>query len=201
MKQKIKVILIGESAVGKTSLINAYQGLKFQDYKISNLDSSFFGKEIQRNGNTYNIQIWDTAGQERFRSMNKIYLKGSHIIIFVYDITKKSSFKGLKDFWVNYTKNLLGENPKYGLVGNKIDLIINAKNDTIITTEEGKNYADEIEAEFLETSAKEDSEGFINYVDSLINSLIDQNNGLLISNTIQINQVEELQENKKCKFC
>ena len=99
-KKKIKIILIGNGQVGKTSLINVYDGKKFTDKMLQSVCSHYIKKELIINEETYNIHLWDTAGQERFRSVNKIYIKGSNIVIFVYDITNKISFMDIKDFWV-----------------------------------------------------------------------------------------------------
>ena len=82
-KSIIKIILLGNTETGKTSLINAYEGKKFVDESLATFGSQFIKKDLEINGKTYNIQIWDTAGQERYRSVNKIYIKGSSIVLFV----------------------------------------------------------------------------------------------------------------------
>ena len=123
-KKKIKIILIGNGQVGKTSLINVYDGKKFTDKMLQSVCSHYIKKELIINEETYNIHLWDTAGQERFRSVNKIYIKGSNIVIFVYDITNKISFMDIKDFWVEYVDKIIGkDNIIMGILGNKIDLI------------------------------------------------------------------------------
>ena len=88
----IKIILLGEPGVGKSSLINVYNGDPFSENIPSSIQSSFISKRLTINEKIYDIQIWDTAGQERFRSINKIFIKDSHIVIFVYDITSRKSF-------------------------------------------------------------------------------------------------------------
>ena len=101
----IKIVLIGEMATGKTSLINAYLGLSFSKNVDSTLTPSVSQKEIQINDATYLINMWDTAGQEQYRSMTKIFIKGSQIVIFVYDVTKIESYNAIKDYWIEEVKD------------------------------------------------------------------------------------------------
>ena len=177
----IKIILIGESSVGKTSLIQAYLGRQFMDYTSNTINSESFNKTIKINNTTFNIHLWDTAGQERFRSLNKIFIKGSQIVIVVYDITKKKTFDEVP-FWVDYAKSLLGDHIVLGLIGNKLDLFDKIENkdcgnnndDGFIDNETGKKYADEIGAIFGETSAKLNAKGFQKYVNDLINVFFDK---------------------------
>ena len=173
---KIKVILIGESGVGKTCLIRAYEGKKFTNVLASS-GPGFIKKEIKKDDKTYQIHLWDTAGQEKYRCVNKIFIKDSHIAILVYDITKRKTFQEL-DYWVNYTQEILGKDVVFGLAGNKIDLF--DKNDIeeegkIVTKQEGMEYAEEIGASFKETSAKGDAKGFIEFVDELIDKYLSSN--------------------------
>ena len=97
--KSIKIILLGESKVGKTSLINSFLNKQFLEHTLSTIEYSFAYKIINIDQNNYEIHLWDTAGQERFRSLNKIYIKGAQIVIFVYDIADKRSFAELP-FWV-----------------------------------------------------------------------------------------------------
>ena len=171
-KGVIKIILLGESGVGKTALINVYYGDPFCEYIPSNQQSLFIFKRININNNNYNIQVWDTAGQEKFRSVNKIFIKDSQIVIFVYDITDRRSFLEL-NFWTEYIEELLGKNITIGIAANKIDLF-----DTVqecVSKEEGQKYAEEQNAIFRQTSAKKDREGFENFVNTLINQFLTNN--------------------------
>ena len=172
---KIKLILLGESGTGKTSLINAYNGIQFKEVFLSTCSANYIKKEIEINENIYNVILWDTAGQERFRSVNKIFIKDSQIVIFVYDITKRGTFIEL-EYWVNYVRQILPENVIFGVAGNKIDLLVEENNEInnneYVTKEEGQQYADKIGATFCETSAKEDPEGFIDFVRQLLGKCV-----------------------------
>ena len=101
----LKLLLIGDSSVGKTSLLLRYTDNSFSDKYIATIGVEFKSKDITLNNNTYKIHIWDTAGQERYKSITKNFFKHAEGIIFVYDITNKKSFIEIKDFWYNEIKN------------------------------------------------------------------------------------------------
>ena len=148
-KKEIKTILVGEMGTGKTNMINAITGLKFDSNKFTTNTASFLEKVMKVKDKEYNLIIWDTAGQEKYRSITKIFIKEAKIVIFVYSITDKRSFKEI-NYWYETVKNLLGDKPILGLAGNKRDLFLEAE----VTEEEGKNKAEEIGAIFELTSAR-----------------------------------------------
>jgi len=189
---KLKVILLGELSVGKTSLINAFLGNKFQEYK-STISSQFSQKIVKMKEAVYNIDLWDTAGNEKYRSITKMFIRDSQIVIFVYDITNRDTFTSL-EFWVDSAKELLGENPIYGLAGNKIDLFENEK----VKKEEGEEYAQKIGALFEVTSAKEDPEGFKNFVNQLLKQYFLKYNDNSVQDLISIRTFKEQKKNRKC---
>lgn len=171
-KDDIKVILVGMSGTGKTNIINALTGQKFEPEKFSTFTSTFIDKVINKNGKDYHLEIWDTAGQERFRSLTKIFIKDSKIVIFVYDITTKESFEEI-DFWYKTVKEILGDTPVYGLAGNKKDLY----NDEQVSIEQGENKGKEIGARFKLTSAKTEVPGINDFLDKLLEDYIVKNGG------------------------
>ena len=146
---EIKVILVGESNTGKTSIIKAVMGRGFESNECSTLGASYESKTMKLNDKEYTLSIWDTVGQEKFRSLTKIFLKDSKIVIIVYSITNKNSFKEI-DFWYETIKSNLGDKIVLGLAGNKKDLFQEEE----ITEEEGEEKAKEIGALFKLTSAK-----------------------------------------------
>ena len=169
-KEHIKIILIGDMSTGKTSLINAYFGMNFNSQITTTLTPSVSQKEIKIEGSSYVIDMWDTAGQEKYRSMAKIFIKDSQIVIYVYDVTEEKTFDSL-DYWVKSVEEVLGKNALLALVGNKIDLLENIK----VLTEKGEKLAKDIGAIFYETSAKEDADGFQKFVKQLIEEFLDKN--------------------------
>ena len=168
--KRIKIILLGEAGVGKTNLINVFFNKKFNSLSDSTASPEFSQKKVKLGNNNYILDVWDTAGQEKFSSITKIFVKGAHIVIFVYDITKEETFQRLP-FWVKTVDELLWENSIYGLAANKIDLFGKEK----ITKEEGKKYAQDIDALFCETSAKEDAKGFNDFILTLVKKVINNN--------------------------
>lgn len=161
----LKVILLGESGVGKTNLINRSMGEEFNEDETTTTGSSFSVKKIKLDQKEYDVKLWDTIGQEKFRHLTKLFYSDSKIVIFVYDISKKETFDALKDYWVKDINDKLGEDIIKGVVGNKIDKVVEEQ----VTPEEGEEYAKSINARFIATSAK--TEGSIKF-DELLTQLL-----------------------------
>ena len=119
-----KAILIGDAGVGKTSLIRAASNQKFSENLASTLATNCTEKKIKIDSLNYSVNLWDTVGQERFINVNKIFYKGSDIVIFVFDVKVKQTFESL-DKWITNVKDNIDSNSKYvcAIVGNKKDLI------------------------------------------------------------------------------
>ena len=145
-----KILLLGDSSVGKTCFLMRYVNNTFQDVHMSTIGLDYKLKSVQLDdGNIIKIQIWDTAGQDRFRSITKNYYKGAHGIILIYDITTKQTFQNIKN-WITTIKEEVSDKVKIVLVGNKIDDEENRK----VSTDEGEKMAKEYKLDFHETSAK-----------------------------------------------
>ena len=194
----VKVILVGETGTGKTCLINVTIGKQFTDYSPSTIISTFVIKKVNKDGKTYNLNIWDTAGQEQFRAMTKIFVKNSKIVVFVYSIERKDSLKGLEEYWVNTVKEALGDEAIYGMVGNKCDLFEEEE----IKAETAKEFANKCNLKFKLVSAKEDPEGFVQFLEELLDDYL-QKKGMITTNkdTININNDANLNEKEKKNCC
>ena len=164
----IKVILVGDSGVGKTSLINISMGMKFNNKEKISSASTFSIKKINIGEKEYKLHLWDTMGQESLRYLTKIFFNNAKIVIFVYDISVRGSFDSLPD-WVKDVKERVGDNIVKGVVANKSDLYLKEK----VKEEEGKEYANKIGASFLTVSAKVDvPEKFENFMELLAREYI-----------------------------
>ena len=148
--EKIKVMAIGETRVGKTSLIKKYTKNTFGGVYLTTVGIDFQEKIINSEGKAVKVQIWDTAGQERFRNIAKNYFHTSDGFLLVYDITCKESFEKL-NFWYEQIKLNAPEHTKCMVVGNKCDL----EEKREVSKEEGDNFSKEQNIKFYETSAKE----------------------------------------------
>ena len=194
----IKIILLGESGVGKTNLINISLDREFEQNSTSTIHSSYLEGVLDYNNKKYTYALWDTAGQEIYRSLNKIFIKGSKIILFVYAINNDQSFKEI-EYWINSAKEALEEG-KYvmALVGNKSDLY----EDQQVPDDKAKEFADKYHMKLEITSALSDQAGFkhflkeliIDYIESLGSEEEDNNLSLKLRNPGK-------QEKKKNKCC
>ena len=194
---EIKVILVGEMATGKTSLINATMGLKFQETMVSTTTNSFFSKTITINSKKYNLNLWDTIGQEKYRSLTKIFIKDSKIVLFVYDITSKKSFDEL-NYWTKDVESQLGDKIVKGVIANKMDLFLNEQ----VKEEEGEEYANSIGAKFLLFSAKtENPKKIEQYLAELVEEYLTKrdDNDDNINGRITLSKKVASRENKKHK--
>jgi Ras-related protein Rab-1A len=144
-----KVLLLGNSDVGKSSLILRYVDGTWSNTFIPTIGVDFKVKTIEVDNKKIKMQIWDTAGQERFRTVIASYFKGSHGVLLIYDVTNKTSFKQLES-WLEIIENNASEDILKILIGNKIDL----EEDREVTKEEGQSFANQHNIQFMETSAK-----------------------------------------------
>ena len=151
--ETIKVVLVGESGTGKTSIIQQFAYKIFDPNCATSISSQYVSQviNIPAINKSLKLEIWDTAGQERYRSMAKLFYQDAKIIIFVYDFTSRSSFDYLINFWIPEVQITINvKNVIFGLVANKCDLYEIGS----VSDEEGMDLADKINAVFQITSAK-----------------------------------------------
>ena len=150
--KSIKVVLLGETGVGKTCIIGRFINNTFENNIMSTTGASYAGKTLaieEFGGKSIKFEIWDTAGQEKYRALTKIFYKDAQVAILVYDITRKESFEELKNYWYNQIKQCASPNIVIGIAANKCDLYDNEQ----VSEDEARKFADEIGAVFKLTSA------------------------------------------------
>ena len=149
--ESFKVVLVGESGVGKTSIITQFIDQTFQEDQQSTTGGTFSTKSVKcGNNKTLKFEIWDTAGQERYRSLTKMFYKDANAAILVYDITRKDSFEQLKLYWAEQIKEC-PENIILVIAANKSDLFQKEE----VDEEEARKLASDLGAIFVGTSAKQ----------------------------------------------
>ncbi|KAJ1413361.1 ras related protein PiYpt1 [Ochromonadaceae sp. CCMP2298] len=144
-----KLLLIGDSGVGKSCLLLRFADDTYTESYISTIGVDFKIRTIDLDAKTIKLQIWDTAGQERFRTITSSYYRGAHGIIVVYDTTDLESFNNVKQ-WLHEIDRYASENVNKLLVGNKSDLT----SKRAVSYEQAKEFADSLGIAFIETSAK-----------------------------------------------
>ena len=189
----LKLLLIGDSNVGKTSLLLRYLDNTFSDKYITTIGVEFKSKDITLNNKTYKIHIWDTAGQERYKSITRNFYKHAEGIIFVYDITNKTSFSNLKN-WISNAEN--EADFKIIIVGNKLDMESRRE----VSIEQLKKLAKKKNCKYFETSAKDNinvENLFLSIINEMINNIKDE---VSISESV-INLSNEKSINQNNKYC
>jgi len=161
-----KVLILGDSSVGKTCFLLKYTDKVFNEVYMSTIGLDYRLKTLTlKNGKKVKLQIWDTAGQDRFRTITKNYYKGANGIILIYDVTSTETYENVEN-WISQIKEEASPNVVIYLVGNKVDMEDKRK----VSTEEGQKIADENNLPFIETSAKSDiniNETFDNLVEKM----------------------------------
>ena len=149
----IKVVLVGDTGVGKTSILDRYINDKYDPNQKTTLVSSYTFKklDIKKYNKSVSLDIWDTAGQEIYRALSKNFYLNASVGILVYDITMKSSFESIKEYWYDQLKTFGEDNMIFEIVGNKIDLY--QKEET--SEDMVRSYAKSIRAGFHLISCKE----------------------------------------------
>ena len=179
-----KIVLIGDSGVGKTNILSRYINNEFSLATQSTVGVEFGSKIIKKNGKVIKLQIWDTAGQERYKSITSAYYKGSRGAFVVYDITRKTTYDNI-DKWIGELKTNGSEDVLIMLVGNKSDL--EEKREVI--TEEVEKKAQEQKLAFCETSAlngKNVEYAFENLINEILKKVEKE----------KINEAKQLSESK-----
>ena len=161
---KCKVVLLGKSGVGKTSIISRYTTNVFKESLMTTPGANFITKKVNfpKANKTIKFEIWDTAGQERYRSLAKVFYNNASACILVYDITNKDTFNDIVNYWIPELKENAPKDTILALAGNKSDLYLEEQ----VNDNEGKNLAKNINAIYLRTSAKLNSS-----IDELFNNI------------------------------
>jgi len=185
-----KLLLIGDSGVGKSCLLLRFADHTYTESYISTIGVDFKIRTVELDGKTIKLQIWDTAGQERFRTITSSYYRGAHGIIVVYDCTDLDSFNNVKQ-WLNEIDRYASENVQKLLVGNKVDLV----SKKVVDYDTAKDFADKLHIPFLETSAKAATnveKAFLTMAAEIKNNMAQQpqqvsgKQGLQQKNTVQV---------------
>ena len=143
-----KVVLVGDSFVGKTNIMSKYLKNEFHEDSKATVGVEFGSKQFNVEGHSIKVQIWDTAGQERYKAITSAYYKGAKGAFIVYDITRKNSFESI-DKWINDVTAVADKKITIVLIGNKSDL----EDQRQVTKEQGEDKANKLQVAFLETSA------------------------------------------------
>ena len=145
----LKLLLLGDSSVGKTSILLKYISNKFDESSISTVGVDYMDKIIDYNKFKIKLQIWDTSGEEKFRTITKNFYRNADGLLVVFDLTKKESYDHIKS-WINEAKEN-NDKLKTLLIGNKLDL----KDERIVAIDVAKQFAEKNNLKYIETSAKD----------------------------------------------
>lgn len=189
-----KVLLIGNSSVGKSSLLLRFVDNAWSDLFVPTIGVDFKIKTMTIDSKNVKLQIWDTAGQERFKNITASYYRGAHGILVVYDITDMESFKNINNWLIEIEKNA-NKNVYKILIGNKCDL----EEKRTVSTQQGKELAETYGMKFIETSAKNNTN--VNEAFELLGREImklslndkDKNYSNSNRNKVNLNKAEEIQ--------
>ena len=147
---KLKVVIVGDSGVGKSNLIKRFTTNEFNENSKATVGVEFISRSYKINDKFFKIEMWDTAGQERYKSITAAYYKGAKGALIVYDITSAKTFDNI-DKWLSEIKDQSSKDIKLIIVGNKIDLV----DQRAISTEQAEIKAKELGIPLMETSAKD----------------------------------------------
>jgi len=165
--EPLKIVLIGDSSVGKTSLIHRFVEDTYVADQPNTIGVDFFAKKLQIEGKTHSIQIWDTAGQERFKSMIRTYFRSASAALLVFDLTKKASFDHV-NAWLTTVQEDMDPKAPIVIVGSKSDLV----DQRAIPEKNVRSFANKLGLEYFEVSSL-NSEGVQNLFKSTVKKIID----------------------------
>ena len=185
--EEVKLILLGESGVGKTAIIKRYLYDEFSSIRTPSDSMHYVEKDLTINKRKIKLNVWDTIGQEKYRSLSKLFLNGTHIVILVYSIDDHKSFEEL-NYWNKLYREQLGDDILLGVVGNKIDLYENQT----VTEKEGKEFAEKHNGFFAQLSAKQSKINIDEYMTKMVTEYLNKK-----YNKINVKDFEIVQERQK----
>ena len=201
-KYIIKIVTLGDSMVGKTSIVYRYFENKFNENILSTIGIDFKTKYIKVRDASVKVLIWDTAGQEKFRNIAKQYYQGANGVLLVFDVSDRKSFERI-EYWLNEIKENNKIDSMYAvIVANKIDLI----NKRVVTREEAEKYAEKNNISYFEVSAKT-GEGVPEMFNNITKGTIDkifnesQNQSILEDRKQIFSYLDDTTVMKKDKHC
>ena len=189
--ESVKVVLLGESGVGKTSIISQFTTGSFDPEVVTSISAQYVSKTVEYDNyqKAIKFDIWDTAGQEKYRALAKIFYKEAKVVLLVYDISDRKSFEELKGYWYNAIKENVDTDAIIAIVANKSDLY----NSSQVDENEAKEYAKSINALYQLTSAKSNV-GINSLFDNIGQKYFDPNYDF---NAVDNKEKEEYQKKKE----
>jgi small GTP-binding protein len=197
----IKLLIIGDSGVGKSSLLLRYADDTYTDSYIATIGVDFKIRTLDIDGKCVKLQIWDTAGQERFRTITSAYYRGAMGVMIVYDVTDETSFKNVEQ-WLYEIKQHSPDNIIKFLVGTKCDMLA----EKVIATAQGKAFADVNDMKFIETSSKNNinvNQTFIDLATDILNQKLLRyinNKPKEFTSQLNLTHTENCERKKSCCF-
>lgn len=192
----LKVILLGDGGVGKSSLMTRYVNNVFDESTLHTIGVEFLNKDVNYENKSYTLQIWDTGGQERFRSLRTPFYRGSDICILVYDVTNQTTFDNLDHWHQEFLMHAqVREEFPFLLLGNKVDLP-----ERVVTESSARSWCTARNISYLESSAKiglNVSDAFL----LVVKQMIKQNPEGLGHNDVESSVIQLHRESKKEKKC
>lgn len=134
MLNRLKVTLLGDTSVGKSSIIDRFLKGDFNEFKEATIGAAYFTKIVSINDKQIRLEIWDTAGQERYKSLMPMYYRNANVIVIVYSVNDMESYKNMKYWLHEITKNILDTNYSIFIVGNKCDLKKTVSDEKVMET-------------------------------------------------------------------
>jgi small GTP-binding protein len=199
IEEKINILILGNTAVGKTSYILKYTEDEFQEMYLATVGIDFKVKVVKINNVSYRVYFYDTTGQEKYKSISLNMIKNANGIILMYDITKRKSFDSINE-WIESVKNVKGSNFPMILLGNKID----EEGDRKISKEEGEKLAKNFDIDFFEISNRDGiniNEAGLAMINKIIEYRQKYNADYISSNSSKISADQFSNQGKSFKCC
>jgi Ras-related protein Rab-21 len=197
----VKIVILGEGRVGKTSILSKYFNKKFDSSQKSTVNPSYFEKSVTHNGKIFKLNFWDTAGQEQFNAISHIYYQNAKGALLVYDVTIFETFQKVKS-WVNTLQEVVGKNITFLIAGNKFDL--SDKNTLDKNISEINAYCSQMSCKHMYTSAKTGfnlEEAFESLIKDVLNKVCSSKEGGTQRRGKRIEIASQEVDNNKKKGC